>query len=67
MDRLNDRVSSEVVQAYANRGKGSSDAFVDHTRNGAYLRVDPSTGTVHELSRDEYMHSSLPKHVDGKR
>jgi len=58
---------SEVIDAYNRRGKGDSDReFVDHTRNDAYLQINPNTGSVREISREEY-NSHPNKYSDGRK
>ena len=63
---MDPHIQSEVIGAYDRRGKGSySGAFVDHTRNGAYLLIDRTTGTVRQITPEEYQASGLPKYDDG--
>jgi len=62
---MDPRVQREVIQAYDRRGKGTSGTFVDHTRNGAYLEINRTTGTVREISPEEYRSSSQTKCDDG--
>ncbi|MBI4980610.1 hypothetical protein HZC30_03595 [Candidatus Woesearchaeota archaeon] len=64
---LDDTVAEEVISAYRRRGKGSDEEiFVDNTRNGAYLEINPHTGEVRELTRSEYLNSPHQKYHDGR-
>jgi uncharacterized protein YxeA len=63
---MDPRVQREVIEAYNRRGKGSySETFVDHTRNGAYLKINRANGTVQEISAEEYYASQNLRYNDG--
>ena len=63
---MDPHIQNEVIGAYDRRGKGSySGPFVDHTRNGRFLRIDRTTGSVQEITPEEYYASGLPKYDDG--
>lgn len=65
--QLDETVAEEVTSAYRRRGKGSDEeTFVDMTRNGAYLEINPHTGEVRELTSSEYLNSSYKKYRDGR-
>jgi hypothetical protein len=64
---LDNKVAEGVIAAYRRRGKGSrEETFVDQTRNGAYLEIDPLTGSIRELTRSEYLNSEHRKYRDGR-
>lgn len=63
---MNRKIAVDVIAAYDRRGKGRADGpFVDHTRNGAYLEIDPRTGYAREISRSAYESSPHPRYDDG--
>ncbi|MBI5149751.1 MAG: hypothetical protein HZA28_03155 [Candidatus Omnitrophica bacterium] len=55
-----------IIAAYQRRSKGTmQEAFVDHTRQGSYLKVDPIERRVWILTQEEYAKSTLPRYEDG--
>ncbi len=66
MNGVPKRVQIEILKAYEAMGKGAEGgAFVDHTRNGAYLYIDTRNGIVRQMSEFEYRSSRLPKMNEG--
>jgi hydroxymethylpyrimidine pyrophosphatase-like HAD family hydrolase len=66
LQEVDPQTARKIIQAYRNRAKGTMfEPFVDHSRYGNYLLVDPVNEEVYYITEEEYRLSKLPHYEDG--